>query len=224
MSFLFTLNALKTTFKALTLKRSFFTAISQPKKFLNHVIKIKVNNFDLFLRFPRNFSVPSKNSSLSLEKDNSNSPLNIVLWKIYANFRKHNTLITLVSVAEDPNFIAKNSSLSYNDLVFYYAHLPHMIVLHFSAGLLGYRKAARSEYDAGFQVSTQFFRTIHERRLIAPDDKVEIIFRDFGKGREAFIAALKGREGENIRDNIVRLYDNTRLRFGGVRSKKLRRL
>lgn len=148
----------------------------------------------------------------------------VVMWKMYANFHKHNTICSLVAVVEDLDFMAKNEHLSYNDQVLYYMKLPHMVRAHASAGMLGFRKGQRAEYEAAYQVTTRLFNQIEEKKLLGPNDKVELIMKDFGKGREAFSAALQGKEGQNIRPNIVRVTDATTLKFGGSRSKKLRRL
>lgn len=148
----------------------------------------------------------------------------VVMWKIYATFHRHNTLCSLVAVVEDLDFMKKNDHLSYNEKVLYYMQLPHQVKLHVSAGMLGFRKAHRAEYEAGYQVSSRLFKMIEEKKLFGPNDKVELILRDFGKGREAFTSALQGKEGANVRPHIVRVTDNTKLKFGGSRSKKLRRL
>jgi small subunit ribosomal protein S11 len=50
------------------------------------------------------------------------------------------------------------------------------------------------------------------------------VYRGFGPGREAVTKAILGAEGKRIRPLIVKLADSTRLKFGGVRSKKPRRL
>jgi small subunit ribosomal protein S11 len=148
----------------------------------------------------------------------------VVFWKLYANFPKHNTHLSLVAVVEDLDFVEKNPNLSHNDKVLYYLQLPHHPKLHISAGQLGFRKSNRQEYEAAYQVATKMFKTIEEKNLIGPNDKVELIMKDFGKGRPPFLAALQGKEGTNIRSNIVRISDNTKLRFGGARPKKQRRL
>ena len=169
-------------------------------------------------------SSPSLPNFKSTPLSNRKSSEKIVLWKLYGTFHKHNTLSTLVAVVEDPDFMKKNAHLSYNEKVLYYMQLPHHPKLHITAGQLGFRKAQRQEYEAGFQVAAKMFRTIDEKNLIGPNDKIELVLKDFGKGREAFLSALQGKEGANIKNNIVRIYDNTTLKFGGVRSKKLKRL
>lgn len=148
----------------------------------------------------------------------------VVMWKLYATFHRHNTMCSLVAVVEDLDFLLKNQHLTYNEKVLYYLQLPHHVKAHVSAGMLGFRKGQRAEYEAAYQVTTGLFKMIEERKLLGPNDKVELLLRDFGKGRDAFTAALQGKEGQNIRPNIVRLTETTKLKFGGTRSKKLRRL
>ncbi len=54
--------------------------------------------------------------------------------------------------------------------------------------------------------------------------QLEVCFRDFGPGREALSKILLGGEGRTLRSRIVRVMDGTRLKFGGTRSQKPRRL
>lgn len=155
---------------------------------------------------------------------NSKSRENVILWKLYGSFNRHNTLLTFVAVVEDPKFLEKNPDLSYTEQVLYYLQLPHHPQIHLSAGQLGFRKSQRQEYEAAYQVSAKMFKTIEERRLLKANDKVELILKNFGKGREAFLNALQGKEGASLKEHIVRMSDATKLKFGGTRSKKLRRL
>lgn len=90
--------------------------------------------------------------------------------------------------------------------------------------MLGFRKSHRGDNEAGYQVCSNMFKKIEEKRLLAPNDKIEVIVSEFGKGRDAFMSALNGKEGSYIRPHIVRLTDATPLKFGGNRSKKLRRI
>ncbi|CAN3356272.1 small ribosomal subunit protein uS11m [Diutina catenulata] len=169
-------------------------------------------------------TTPGVRAQLTPTKVEGRKNTKTVLWKMYAYFHKHNTVCSLVAVEEDLDFMKKNEHLSYNDKVLYYMQLPHQPKLHITAGQLGFRKAQRQEYEAGFQVASKLFRTIEENNMIGPRDNVELIVKDFGKGREAFFAALQGKEGQHIRGNIARVYDSTKLKFGGNRPKKQRRL
>ncbi|GEQ67485.1 hypothetical protein JCM33374_g1150 [Metschnikowia sp. JCM 33374] len=165
-------------------------------------------------------SIASRTKPFEVTKKNER----VVMWKLYASFHRHNTLCSFVAVVEDMDFLKKNPDLSYNEKVLYYMRLPHHIKLHYSAGMLGFRKSNRAEYEAAYQVSTRLFKAIEEKNLLGPNDKVEVVLKDFGKGREAFSSALQGKEGAFIRPHIARVTDNTKLKFGGARSKKLRRL
>jgi small subunit ribosomal protein S11 len=55
-------------------------------------------------------------------------------------------------------------------------------------------------------------------------EKLEVVLRGFGAGREAVTKALLGSEGRFLRGKIIKVADATRLKFGGTRSKKPRRL
>lgn len=65
---------------------------------------------------------------------------------------------------------------------------------------------------------------IQTQGLLAKISSMEVILRDFGPGREAVTKILLGAEGKNVRSTIVRVMDATRLKFGGTRGKKPRRL
>jgi small subunit ribosomal protein S11 len=57
-----------------------------------------------------------------------------------------------------------------------------------------------------------------------PIEHLEVVLRDFGPGREAVTKILMGAEGKRVREKVLRVMDSTRLKFGGTRSKKPRRL
>ena len=54
--------------------------------------------------------------------------------------------------------------------------------------------------------------------------QLEVILRSYGPGREAISKILLGADGRALRSKIVRVMDGTRLKFGGTRSQKPRRL
>lgn len=163
-----------------------------------------------------------KGSSVNVTTKADN--LRVVQWKLYGRFRKHNTHCLLVAVVEDVDFLKKHEALSYNEKVIYYLQLPHHVKLHLSGGLLGFRKGKRREYECGYQVTLKLFKTIEERNLLGPSDKVELIFDGFGQGRAAFKDTLLGREGTFMRPFISRITEATRLKFGGQRARHRRRL
>jgi len=116
---------------------------------------------------------------------------------IYAH--KHNTLITLTRPNGNPIF-------------------------NLSCGILGFRKSQRSGYDPAFQLSSHALAQIQEKGLLLEIQKLELVFRGFGPGREAFTKVLLGNEGRNIRGLVSRVTDSTRIKFGGTRSRQVRRL
>ncbi|KAI9876009.1 MAG: hypothetical protein M1830_007401 [Pleopsidium flavum] len=116
---------------------------------------------------------------------------------VYAT--KHNTHITLTRPSRDP-------------------------ILSVAAGNIGFRKAARGSYDAAYQLAAYVMARIQDRGLMSEIQKLEVVLRGFGAGREAVTKTLLGSEGRNLRGRVVRVTDATRLKFGGTRSPKPRRL
>lgn len=93
-----------------------------------------------------------------------------------------------------------------------------------SCGNIGFKKAGRGSYDAAYQLAAFVMNRIKDKGLLPQIQKLELVYRGFGAGREAVTKAILGAEGKRIRPLIVKLSDSTRLKFGGVRSKKPRRL
>ena len=65
---------------------------------------------------------------------------------------------------------------------------------------------------------------IQEQGLVPQIERCELVFRGFGPGREALAKILISAEGGALRSKWTRVVDATRLKFGGQRSKKPRRL
>jgi small subunit ribosomal protein S11 len=116
---------------------------------------------------------------------------------IYAT--KHNTHITLTKPNRDP-------------------------LISVSAGNIGFRKSARKHYDTAFQLAGYVMGRMQEQGINAQIKKLEVVLRGFGAGREAVTKALLGNEGRLLRGKVVKVSDSTRLKFGGTRSPKPRRL
>ncbi|KAF2791781.1 mitochondrial ribosomal protein-like protein subunit S18 [Melanomma pulvis-pyrius CBS 109.77] len=93
-----------------------------------------------------------------------------------------------------------------------------------SCGNIGFKKAGRGTYDAAYQLAAFVMSRIQDKGLLPQIQKLEVVYRGFGPGREAVTKAILGSEGKKIRPLIVKLSDSTRLKFGGTRSKKPRRL
>jgi len=116
---------------------------------------------------------------------------------IYAH--KHNTILTLTRPNGNP-------------------------LLSMGCGHLGFRKSGRAGYDPAYQLTSHVFAKMQERGYLLDIQRLELVFRGFGPGRDAFIKVLLGNEGKNIRGLVARVTDATRIKFGGTRSRKVRRL
>lgn len=97
-------------------------------------------------------------------------------------------------------------------------------ILSLSCGNLGFRKSQRKHYDAAYQLGAYVIDKLQQQGWHNKIDKMEVSLRGFGAGREAVTKVLLGNEGRLLRDKIVKVSDSTRLKFGGTRSKKPRRL
>lgn len=100
----------------------------------------------------------------------------------------------------------------------------HNPILSKSTGNIGFRKAARGTYDAAYQLTAYMLGQIYEGGLLQKIKGLEVVLRGFGVGREAVTKALLGAEGRQLRPAITQVTDTTRLKFGGTRSRKPRRL
>ncbi len=128
------------------------------------------------------------------EQDFSGEPYH---FHIYSH--KHNTHITLTK----PN---------------------REVILSLSCGNLGFRKAGRKHYDSAYQLGAYVIDKMHQKNLVNKIGSLEVILRGFGQGREAVVKVLMGNEGKMLRTKITRVADSTRLKFGGTRSPRIRRL
>lgn len=136
---------------------------------------------------------------------------------------KHNTHLTLVQPPRPASQTASSGISSTNASA---ADQKKMVdvLLSLSSGNIGFRKAGRGSYDAAYQLTAFTLKTMKERGMLRDIKKLEIVMRGFGAGREAVTKAILGAEGRNIRDKISAVLDATRLKIGGTRSPKPRRL
>jgi small subunit ribosomal protein S11 len=118
-------------------------------------------------------------------------------FHIYAT--RHNTHITVTDPSRNP-------------------------LISVSAGNIGFRKSGRKHYDSAFQLASYVMSRLQEQGHNAKIRRLEVVLRGFGAGREAVTKALLGFEGRFLRGKVTRVADATRLKFGGTRSKKPRRL
>lgn len=120
-------------------------------------------------------------------------------YNLHVYAHKHNTIITLTRPNGNP-------------------------IMSLGCGNIGFRKSHRSGYDPAYQLSSHVFAQIQERGLLHEINNIALVLRGFGMGRDAFIKVLLGNEGRNIRPLVSRVTDATRIKFGGTRSRHVRRL
>ncbi|KAI1300054.1 hypothetical protein F5Y03DRAFT_364868 [Xylaria venustula] len=97
-------------------------------------------------------------------------------------------------------------------------------ILSMSAGNIGFKKSKRGSYDAAYQLSAYVLDKLNQGGWHRKIKSLEVVLRGFGQGREAVTKVLLGSEGRLLRPHIKKVSDATRLKFGGTRSRKPRRL
>ncbi|MCJ1387508.1 hypothetical protein MMC18_000351 [Xylographa bjoerkii] len=163
---------------------------------------------------PSTNSSPSRLSSLSLNLHSKQDP---------------STLSTLPQYLAQPRAAA---APPHHLHVFSTKHNTHITltrpdrspIIAVSCGNLGFKKGARGTYDAAYQLGAYMMNRIQQEGLLAKIQQLELVLRGFGDGREAIKKILLGSEGMSLRPRVVRVTDATRLKFGGTRSKRPRRL
>jgi small subunit ribosomal protein S11 len=116
---------------------------------------------------------------------------------IYAH--KHNTHVTCTKPSREP-------------------------IISLSCGNLGYRKSRRGLYDSAYSLTKYVLDRLVHTGWPPKIDRLELVLRGFGQGRDAAVKVLMSPEGKVLRDKIVRVADSTRIKFAGTRSKRPRRL
>lgn len=162
---------------------------------------------------------PSRTANAEPEKLPEDGKLRVG-YVLHCKFTSNNTIITLTSQYRRVGKLAEK--LSASDKYLDQVKPREDVVINLSAGLVGFRNTKQGEYEAGFQTAKRMFELMNERKLL--NLPIEIIMSNFGKGREAFINALNGSEGNTIRPSISRVTDGTKIKIGGVREPRARRV
>jgi small subunit ribosomal protein S11 len=145
-----------------------------------------------------------KSSNTSIDKEYNTSP---VQWIINVRCTSNNAHMSL----------AKANGEFFRNSVF-------------SGGACGFKGANRNGYEAGYQCASRLFKRVDEAMQAHYESEearrnidIKVIFKGFGKGRDAFLSALTMSEGEKIRTLVKTLVDATPIKIGGTRSKKMKR-
>lgn len=93
-----------------------------------------------------------------------------------------------------------------------------------SGGTVGFKKAGRSGYEAGYRSALRVFSRIAENQARWRINSIEVLWNGFGQGREAVFRAMMASEGEQVRNLVKVMTDKTPIKVGGVRPKKRRML
>ncbi|KAK4136789.1 translational machinery component [Trichocladium antarcticum] len=120
----------------------------------------------------------------------------------------------------------------YHFHIFSHKHNTHITLtkpnrdalLSLSCGNIGFKKSGRKHYDSAYQLGAYVIDKMHQQGLVSKIQSMEVVLRGFGPGREAVVKVLMGNEGKILRGKITRVSDSTRLKFGGTRSPRKRRL
>jgi small subunit ribosomal protein S11 len=97
-------------------------------------------------------------------------------------------------------------------------------IISLSAGNIGFRKSRRGTFDSAYSLTKYVLERLIHTGWPVKMNRLEVVLRGFGQGREAALKVLMSPEGKVLRDKIVRVADSTRIKFGGTRSEKPRRL
>ncbi|KAK0252402.1 hypothetical protein LTR91_007871 [Friedmanniomyces endolithicus] len=141
---------------------------------------------------------------------------------VYAT--KHNTHLTLVQPSRPASQTPSSMGITGTTASASDQKKIVDVLLSLSTGHVGFRKAGRGSYDAAYQLAAFTFKQIVEKGILNEIKYMEVVFRGFGAGREAVTKVLLGTEGRRLRGKITKVGDATRLKLGGSRSKKPRRL
>lgn len=142
-------------------------------------------------------------------------------YVLHGKFTNNNTVLTLTRqyciVGE------KAEAMTWQQRLIDTVRPQQEVVKTISSGQLGFRNTKKSSYEASFQTSAAMMRLIDQKRLLN-GSRLEIVFRNFGEGREAFLNVLNGKEGTRVRDKVYRVTDGTKIKFGGDRAPVRRRV
>lgn len=97
-------------------------------------------------------------------------------------------------------------------------------VISLSCGNIGFKKARRGEFDSAYSLTKYVLERLVHAGWQLKINRLELVLRGFGPGREATIKVLMSPDGKIFREKIIRVADSTRIKFAGTKSKNPRRL
>jgi ribosomal protein S11 len=133
-----------------------------------------------------------------------------------SNLFNIDVISSLTSVGQPPNQLHINASPNNTILTLTRPNGAPLVTT--SGGSAGFKKAARSGYEAAHQAALQLLDKMNAKNLQVTN--LHIVLKGFGPGRDAAFKALVG----GAQWNVKRITDATPVPFGGCRPKKARRL
>ncbi|KAB5580865.1 hypothetical protein GE09DRAFT_454928 [Coniochaeta sp. 2T2.1] len=135
-------------------------------------------------------------------------------------------------LAEQVGLETETETQPYHFHIYAHKHNTHVTVtkpnrdaiISVSCGNLGFKKSNRKHYDSAYQLGAYVIDKLHQGGWHKKIKSLEVVLRGYGQGREAVTKILLGSQGALLRNSIIRVADATRLKFGGTRSPKPRRL
>lgn len=152
-------------------------------------------------------SITSESAATTIKNDKKTSSL----------FALNNTFThTLNNLNQSPHQLHINAT--FNNTIITLTRPNGAPLVTTSGGSAGFKKAARSGYEAAHQAAIQLLEKMDVKNLQVPN--VHIVLKGFGPGRDAAFKALVSGTSWNVK----RITDATPIPFGGCRPKKARRL
>ncbi|WYZ42641.1 hypothetical protein EsH8_VI_000340 [Colletotrichum jinshuiense] len=149
-----------------------------------------------------------------------------------ASFKKSNPLGATSSGLDE--LVPEQEDLlePYHMHVYSHKHNTHVTVtkpdrgaiISLSTGNIGFKKSKRKGYDAAYQLTAYVLERLNYAGWHKKINKLEVVLRGFGVGRDAAVKVLMAPEGKLWRNKVIRVADSTRLKFGGTKSKNPRRV
>ena len=152
---------------------------------------------------------------------------------VFQTFGKSNIDTSALSgTGSEPSKRKEDALEPYHLHVYSHKHNTHITctkpnrepIISMSCGNIGYRKSRRGTFDSAYSLTKYVLERLIHTGWPMKIQRLELVLRGFGQGREAAVKVLMSPEGKVLRDKIVRVADSTRIKFGGTRSEKPRRL
>ncbi|KAF9247112.1 mitochondrial ribosomal protein subunit S18 [Melanogaster broomeanus] len=93
-----------------------------------------------------------------------------------------------------------------------------------TGGSCGFKGANRKTHEAGYQCAVRAFKRLEELVEEKGPIALSLQFAGYGKGRDAIQNVFLTSEAEKIRPLVVEVEDRTKIKIGGTRAKKARRI